>query len=467
MNSSKNLIALAVGAAFGGFTSVASGGGFALIEQNASGIGNAYAGQAATAQDASTIYFNPAGMTLLPGRQAVSALHAIKPSAEFTNTGSTTAFTFFGAPPGAALPLGGNGGDAGDWAFVPNAYLSWQLSPRWFVGVGLNAPFGLKTEYDSGWVGRFHGLESEIKTININPSVAFKVNEAVSLGAGFSFQRAQAKLTRATNYAAAASLLLGSGAVPAPLVPAVAAVAANPAQEGTVKLDGNDNSWGYNFGALFSIYKNTRIGIAYRSSVEQRLSGNVSFQGRPAALAPFQPDGPITAEIELPATASWSIFHPINSQRELMGDITWTQWSDVKTVPVIRSNSGATLETLTLNFKDTWRVSAGANYHMNSAWTVRFGVAFDQGAAPDAERTPRIPDEDRTWLALGAQYRMSKQAVVDVGFAHLFIKDPTVNLCPGTASVNPLNTACRGRNNLRGTYESNVNILSAQLRYSF
>src|SRR5436190_11320268 len=157
----RKIVAVSVSVALVGTTTTAGAAGFALIEQNASGLGNAYAGQAASAQDASTIFFNPAGMTLLPGRQVVGAIHAIGPKAEFNNAGTTL------AP--LQTRLGSNGGDAGGWAFVPNAYLSWQLTPSVFVGVGLNAPFGLKTEYSPEWMGRFHGVTSEVKTININP----------------------------------------------------------------------------------------------------------------------------------------------------------------------------------------------------------------------------------------------------------------------------------------------------------
>src|SRR5262245_23869614 len=250
MRTRKKLLSVAVSAASCGFVSPAQAGGFALIEQNASGMGNAYAGQAASAQDASTIFFNPAGMTQLPGRQAVVAGHLIRPSSEFNNTGSTTAFTLAPppAPAGAAFPLGGNGGDAGDWAFVPNAYLSWQLAPAWFAGVGLNVPFGLKTEYDSSWVGRFHAIESEIKTINVNPSIAFKVTDAVSLGAGVSWQRVEATITRATNYSAAAAVAIGGGLVPPAALPAVGAIAVTPT-EGVVKLDADNDAWGWNVGA--------------------------------------------------------------------------------------------------------------------------------------------------------------------------------------------------------------------------
>ncbi|MDZ7579635.1 MAG: outer membrane protein transport protein [Deltaproteobacteria bacterium] len=147
---------LAASLALAGLANLAHGAGFALIEQNASGLGNAYAGQAAAATDASTIFFNPAGMTYLPDRQVVLAGHLIKPQAKFSGT----------VTPDIG---GGNGGDAGDLAFVPNAYFAFRLTPDVHLGVGVNAPFGLKTEYDPDWKGRTQTIESEIKTINLNP----------------------------------------------------------------------------------------------------------------------------------------------------------------------------------------------------------------------------------------------------------------------------------------------------------
>ena len=394
-------------------------------------------------------------MTFLPGRQVVVAGHAIRPKAEFTNTGS-------GLAPAQGI-LGSNGGDAGDWAYVPSGYLSWQLSPQWFVGVGVNAPFGLKTEYDPGWVGRFFALESELKTYNVNPSIAFKVNDTVSLGAGLSWQRAKATLSNSVNYAAGAA----AACVPQPACagPTVAALTAAGQNEGVAKIEGDDDSWGWNVGAMFSLWQNTRIGIAYRSAITYKINANVAFANRPAALGPALPDGPVTADLKLPASASWSIFHQLNPKWDLLGDITWTEWSSVKVLNIVRSN-GTLLTTTPLNWKDVWRVSAGANYHHSNQLTMRFGVAYDQSPSPDADRTPRVPDQDRTWLAIGGQYRISKQAAVDVGYAHLWVKDPTLNLCNAAqAAANP--PACSGKNNLVGRYDSNVNIVSVQLRYSF
>ena len=475
MVMNRSLAALAVTAAIAGMSSGVQASGFQLVEQNASGLGNAYAGQAAAAQDASTIFWNPAGMTRVQGRQFVGAIHGIRPKSEFTNT-ATVAAPF--------QPLGGNGGDAGDWAFVPNAYFSWQLDQRWFVGLGLNAPFGLKTEYDTTWAGRYHAVKSELKTYNVNPSVAFKVSDQVSLGAGLNWQRADATLSSMVNYSGAAFLGAfnatiaagGSvGAANAAGAGAVAAVAGQGRSEGLVQLDADDNAWGFNLGALFTVGNTTRIGVTYRSAMKYDLSGTATFANVPvlggpltalgAGLAAQFANGPVHASIKLPATASWSIFHPLGPKWDLMGDISWTQWSSIKSLDVYRS-TGALLQTTPLSWSDTWRFSAGANYHMTPQLTWRFGVAFDQTPVHDADRTPRIPDNDRTWVAVGFQYQLSKSASVDFGYAHLFIKDPTVNLCNAAqVAANPV--ACQGKNNLVGTYDSDVNILSAQFRYSF
>ena len=422
--------------------------GFQLMEQNASGLGNAYAGQGASAQDASTIFFNPAGMTRLPGRSAVGGLNAIRPSAKFTNAGSTN------APSQTAL--GGNGGDAGDWALVPNAYLSWQLSPRVFLGIGLNAPYGLKTEYDANWAGRFHAIESELKTININPSIAYKVNDMLSLGAGVNVQRAEATLSNAVNYSAAA---FGAGGLPA-----LAAVG-GPGREGVATVKGDDIGWGYNLGAMIELGPETRVGLAYRSAIKYTLEGSVSFSDRPALLAAGLPDGPVTADVKLPAIASVSVFHKLNPKWDLLADVGWTDWSRLQSLDVRRA-SGSLLSTTPLEWKDTWRAGLGANYHHNDRWTLRFGVAYDQTPVGSVHRTPRVPDENRRWIAVGAQYRMSDQLAVDVGYAHIFVRDGSINLCSAAqTAANP--AACAGKNNLVGTYKNDVNILSAQVRYSF
>jgi len=399
---------LPLGLALAGMASLTHAAGFALIEQNASGLGNAYAGQAASAQDASTIFFNPAGMTMLPDRQVVMAGHLIKPQAEFTGTVS---------PVIAGVNNGGNGGDAGGLAFVPNAYFAYRLTPDIHVGVGMNAPFGLKTEYNNTWTGSTHGVKSELKTVNLNPSIAWKVSDTLSLGAGLSVQYAKATLT---NNAGAA---------------------------GIATIEGDDFGWGFNLGALWKLSNSTRIGLAYRSEVDQKLEGTAKFSGN-AGL-----NGPVTARVTLPDSASLSLVHQLNTKWELLADVTWTGWSDFDELRIVRTN-GALLGLTPENWSDSYRYSVGANYRMNDKVILRGGVAYDETPVSDIYRTVRIPDESRTWLAFGAQYRLSDKTALDFGYAHLFVKDARINKAESGVT-------------LTGKYEASVDILSAQLTHNF
>lgn len=392
---------LAAGLVLAGCSQFVHAAGFALIEQNASGLGNAYAGQAAAATDASTIFFNPAGMTYLPDRQVVLVGHLIKPEAEFS---------------GSSTIGGGNGGDAGGLALVPNAYYVFRLTPDVHLGVGMNAPFGLKTEYDSTWAGRTQAIKSELKTINLNPSIAWKASETLSFGAGMSIQYAEATLTNASAV-------------------------------GLVTVKGNDYAWGFNLGALWQVNEATRIGLAYRSEVDYTLEGTVTFSGMPVL------NGPVTADTTLPDSASLSLFHKLNERWDVLADVTWTGWSDFDELRILRT-SGALVGVTPENWDDSYRYSLGVNYRLNDKLTLRGGVAFDETPVSDTYRTARIPDEDRTWIAFGAQYRLSPKSMLDVGYAHLFVKDARINKTESGVT-------------LAGEYDASVDILSAQFTLNF
>lgn len=396
---------LATGLVLAGATSLAHAAGFALIEQNASGLGNAYAGAAAVAGDASTIFFNPAGMTRLPDRQMVVAGHLIKAQAEFAGT----------VTPNIG---GGNGGDAGGLALVPNAYFAFRLTPDVHLGVGLNAPFGLATKYDADWIGRTQAIESELKTINLNPSIAWKASESLSLGAGVSIQYAEATLTSAT----AASL---------------------PPPVGVVK--GDDYGWGFNLGALWQVSPATRIGLAYRSEIDYTLEGTFKVNG-------VTVNAPVFASTTLPDSASLSFFHRLNDSWDLLADVTWTGWSDFDELRILRAN-GTVLSLTEERWGDIMRYSVGASYRLNDSWSFRGGVAYDEAPVSDVYRTPRIPDGARTWIAVGGQYRISLQGVIDFGYAHLFVEDVGLNKLDGVL--------------LQGRYDSRVDILSVQYTHSF
>lgn len=395
---------LVAGLVLAGCAHFAHAAGFALIEQSASGLGNAYAGAAAVAEDASTIFFNPAGMTRLPDSQVVVAGHLIKLKAEFSGTVSPAVG-------------GGQGGDAGDVSFVPNAYFAYRVSPDLHLGLGVNAPFGLKTEYDADWIGRFQAIKSDLKTINVNPSIAYKVSEQFSVGAGVSLQYLETELTNS----------------------------AGPA--GVAAVDGDDYGWGFNVGALWQVSPATRVGLAYRSQIDYDLEGSVSFSAMPAL------NGDVTAETTMPDSASLSLFHKLSPTWDLLADISWTGWSDFDELAIYRT-SGALLSFTPENWDDTLRYSVGATWHASDRLSLRGGVAYDEAPVSDTYRTPRIPDGSRTWVALGGQYRLGKASAIDFGYAHLFVNDPGLN-STGSGTT------------LTGEYDSAVDILSAQYTHSF
>jgi long-chain fatty acid transport protein len=450
------LVSAAVGAAFGTIAGNAGAAGFALIEQNASGLGNAYSGQAAAAEDASTIWFNPAGMTRIGGRQAVGALNVIKPSTEFSDNGSTPPTL----APISAVPLGhtlgGTGGDAGDWAVVPNGYLSWEVMPnQLWLGIGLNAPFGLKTEWDSGWMGRFHAIESEVKTVNINPSVAWKINNMFSVGAGFNAMYLDSTLSNSVSYRAAG--LTRPAALGGPVVLPLGS-------EGVATVEGDDWGYGWNLGAMINLSPDTRIGLTYRSKIDFTLTGDVRFSDRPAALNGLLPDGDIRSDIEFPDMFSVAVSHTMG-RWQFLADYTWTGWDSIQDLSIYRS-SGAGLTSTPLNFENSWRAGLGVNYQLNGQWKLRGGIAYDTTPVKDEFRTPRLPDEDRTWLAAGAQWQMSKQIAFDFGLAYLFVSDANSNL-PNFDPAPPAGFTAAPKGNLRGTYEADVWILSGQVRFNF
>lgn len=429
----------------------AHGAGFALIEQSVTGLGNAFAGGAAVAEDASTVYFNPAGMTRLGETEYLLGLHVVAPTTEYRSSGTSNV--------AGVVPLsGGNGGDAGETGVVPNFYYLRRLNPDVVFGLGVNAPFGLATDYDEGWEGRYHALRSEVLTVNINPSLAWKVNDRLSLGAGINAQYAKVpELSNALDYA---TICTGLAASSNPTVAASAATCAGvpTTNDGKVKLDGDDWSFGFNLGLLYEFSDSTRVGLAYRSRVSHELNGRADFTNTPTGLSNlgiFVDDG-VTADITLPESLSLSAYHELNPRWAIMGDITWTRWDRFDELRVkFDTNPQSDLVTPE-QWDNTYRYSLGLSYRYNDRWTLRTGVALDETAIPSAElRTPRIPGNDRRWVALGATYRHSDRMQFDVGYAHLFVSDTPIN------NTNATNAT------LVGEFESSVDIVSAQVRMQF
>lgn len=411
--------------------------GFALIEQGTKGLGNAYAGASAVADDGATVYFNPAGMTRLSGTQVAGAGHLIIPSAKFSDDGSRI---------GTASLTGDNGGNAGVLAVVPNFYYVKDLSSDWKFGFGINVPFGLTSEYNDTWKGRYHAIRSELMTLNLNPSIAYKATPSLSLGFGVNAQYANVELTNAVDLR---RLVSGTTAQDA---------------DAKSKVTGDDWGYGYNLGMLYELSSATRIGLAYRSQVALTLKGDAEFTPTNATaaalLSAVQATGSlvnttVSSKTTLPETVSIAGFHQINSAWAIMADATWTRWSRFKELR-IDFDSAQSDSVTPQDWKDSWRYGVGVNWNPGGAIIYRAGIAYDQTPVPNAERrSPRVPDNSRRWLAFGGTYQSSKSLSFDFGYAHLFQSNAAID-----------NTDTFGHE-LRGVYDNNVNILSSQVKWVF
>jgi len=465
------VLALGAGQAFGS--------AFALAEQNVMGLGNAFAGAAATAEDANTVWFNPAGLARLNFPQVEGAIHVIIPSAKFQNANSQAA---------ALQPLGGSGGDAGSAAFVPNLYGSIAVNDALHLGIGINVPFGLKTEYDDGWIGRYQALKSEVKTINVNPAFGWKVTPQFWLGAGANYQHFDATLTNNVNYSGALAQGYGQAAAGGIISPAQAGAlsGATAGLDTFAKITGDDAAWGWNVGAMFSFNGDAnndpgagRIGLTYRSKLKYNVVGTVNFTNpaTPVLSGPLVPlqgvvtsvsntinqtrlnNGGVTLDINMPDSASLSYYQKINNQWDFLADVSWTGWSTIQELRIKRAD-GATLSVLPENFKDTWRYSVGVNYYPDEKWVLRGGLAYDQSPINDVDRGPRLPDNDRTWISAGARYKYSSALNFDVAASYIFVKDGSIN-----NSGNPASIASNGL--LNGSYDNHVWVISGQFNYRF
>jgi len=415
--------------------------GFAIIEQSVTGLGSAFAGSAAVAEDASTIFFNPAGLTYLSHSQLAAGLNLINPEADFHDQGSN-------APALSGLPLGGIDDDGGKLAVVPNLYYAHRLNDSTVAGIGINAPFGLVTDYSDNWVGRYNAIKSDLKTININPSIAFKANEKLSLGFGVDLQYIDLELTQAVDFGTICAV-------------ASAPCAAPLANDGKAKVTADDWSWGYNLGLIYQATEATRVGIAYRSKISHNLTGKGVFSvpsnaQTVASLAGFT-NGHISGGVTLPENLSLAIHHQVNKQWAIMADASWTRWSRFQDLTISSTDSSRLNSSKEEKWDNTMRYGLGLTYSYNDKWTFRSGIAYDETPISDQYRTPRIPGNDRKWVSLGASYKASEKLTIDAGYTHLFVSNTRVSD----------HTTDTLSHTLIGEYDASVDILSVQMRWIF
>ncbi|WP_028534260.1 OmpP1/FadL family transporter [Paludibacterium yongneupense] len=429
--------------------------GYNFGSQSVSAQGTAHA-NAAEAADASTLYYNPAGMTFLDGDQITVGSTLVIPSSSFTNNGSTTVV--------GTTTSGGNGGSFAPSAVVaPNLYYSHQIDDKIHVGLGIFVPYGAKLNYGTTWAGRY-ALESvNLQTINFNPSISYKLDEHHSFGFGVSAQYMKADLTKAVDVKSGL-ILAGSG------------LASFITGDGQVDMSASGWGFGYNLGYMYSLDEHTRFGLSYRSKVIQRLDGNATWDysnvsssaavvaGVKAAATHKTSNASLT--VETPESASASFYHDLNSKWAVMADVTWTGHSDMNTIDVRFPGTSEGDMTVDQKWKNTFMFALGANYKYNDKLLLRSGVAYEQSPVPsDSLRHPALPDSDRYWLSFGANYKFTRQSSIDVAYSYVFFKNATVNY---SDNCTPVSSNCTGNGETtRGSYKTHLQLVGLAYNYRF
>ncbi|WP_336974625.1 OmpP1/FadL family transporter [Sphingobium aromaticiconvertens] len=372
-------------------------GGFYLQEQSPKETGRALSGGAAAADDPSTIYFNPAAMTQLPGIQTSVGGIALMASAKQVNRGSTRTI------PGVPTPVAINGGSGGN-AFekvipIPSFYATGQVSDRLWVGIGVNAPFGLKLEYDDGYFGRYDSTYTDLKTYNIQPSAAYKLSDSLSIGGGVDVQYIKVTLINA--------------------LPNVSPLLA----DGMVKVKGDDWSVGWNAGVFYTT-GDTNFGLHYRSRMKHGLKGSYAVSGLLGPLAGGNATLDASAPLELPDIVTASMTHKLTPSLRAMITARWYNWSVFRNITI--QPVGAATSVKELHYRDTFSVGVGGEYDLNETLTLRAGTMFDRTPTNPQFLTTRVPDGDRAWLTAGATYNISPAFALNLSYAHTFVEKANI-----------------------------------------
>ncbi len=371
-------------------TAQANAGALAVHEQSAFGQGASYAGVAAGGS-LSTMFWNPAVMTQFSGVQSSSSYTGFYPSV--VNTPSS----------GTYASLGGTI-NTYQQALIPAGYFSYQFTPNLWLGMSLNSAFGLSVGFPERWAGRDYAAgDTWLHTYNAAPTIAYRVNDWISVGVGVQIQYAKASL----NHGVSANIP-GVGIVPV----------------GDANLSGN--GWGYGFtaGLTLTPTPTTTVGLGYRSAINQKISGDLST-----------PLGVLAADttVDLPGVVSLGIRQRLDPQLTLLGTVEWTNWSRIGTSNIVAN--GVTVTTLPFQYQDGWLFSAGVEYQANDRLTLRTGFGYEISPITDQVRTPLIPDANRFWASIGASYVIIKGLKADLAYSHVYEPNASINISP--TSGNP------------------------------
>jgi long-chain fatty acid transport protein len=469
-------------------TVFASGYHFGTQSVSSQGVANSNPAEGA---DATVIFYNPAGLTLLDGDRVSLALVTVDPHIEADNVTSVNA-------QGATIYGPGSDGPAST-VLVPQLYWAHQFNDRLFGGIGLFVPFGDRTHYQRDWVGRYNGIELNMKTITFNPQLAYKVNDHFSVGFGVSAQYMEARFLKAADFGTLAATNLPAFAqglaaqhvvlTQTQLQQAALASMSNPQYDGVLTYEGDDWGFGFNVGLLWQVDETLRFGLAYRSSIEHKLEGDAewsrpsSFENPVFANVPMVgpvvnaawntaiqegldeqgfEDGNGLVEVDTPDSLALNVYKQLG-QFAITADWTHT-WHDKFDELRLDFETALPDAVIDQGWHATDRYSAGVTYSFEgSPLKLRGGIAFDESPVPDDERRiSNLPDNDRTWYSVGASYAFANGLTVDAAYTYVDIKDASMN---NTECVLP---ACTGSGTTtRADFTSYANIFGVQFGYKF
>ncbi len=413
------IVALLVSAVFSPVSSMA--GGLFLYEVGTADVGLASAGYNARAQDAATVFTNPAGMTRLDGTQVLAAGQALWGNNEFSSGSGTS--------PQLGDEDGGRAIGSDGWIPGGGTFISYRLSPRFSLGFALTGNFGAAVDYDDDWVGRYYVKEASLLGYSLLPSVAYKVTDKLSLGASLNAMYGTYETKVAINNT-------------------------NPAYgDGQLKLDDSDWGWGVNLGLLYEFSADTRFGLTWNSQVDLDFEADADFSNlAPGLSALLNSRGLLNSSIEVgitvPQQVMASIFHQLTPQWALLGSVGWQDWSEFGQVELgIDDTGNPTSTSKDLDFDDTWHAALGAQYRINDPWLLNFGIAYDSAFQDNSDVSPMLPVNSAWRFGVGARHQVSARFHWGVSAEYLY---------GGTLDVDKQSSrpvALGGRGDVEGSYE--------------
>ncbi|MBV6325661.1 OmpP1/FadL family transporter [Duganella violaceipulchra] len=463
---------LIIAAALSAMSAGANASGYRFGSQSVSAQGTADS-NAAEANDATTIFYNPAGMSRLDGMQISAGATMVVPHSTFTDSGSTR-FTH--------TPTGGTA--ASDYVpsqvTAPSFYLSKKLNDKWTVGMGMFVPYGTKITYGNTWTGRYALSDVKLESVTLNPSASFKLNEQHAFGFGIDAEFMKANLGQAVDVPGSVMALAGTPNAAA-LAKQIAQLGGNPALLGTAKdahgaNDGKDWGWGFNLGYLYTLDQNTRFGLTYRSSISHQLRGSTVWDFSKVTTDPIvngvlqaashKANSAALVALRTPETLSANVFHQFDAKWAGMADVTFVRHNRLGDLDIQFPGTAEGAEVIRQQWKNTVRVSLGGNYVYNDNLTLRAGLAYDESPVKNAELThPALPDSDRMQYSFGANWKLNARSSIDLAYSFLDFKDAQINY---TNACNPLATACTGNGETtRGTFKTHLSLIGLAYNYKF